>query len=86
MFHNTCLNYIVTYYDQERDRDGFDKIPINILHTDTCTGQYKCRKLFYKLTTFAERHPGSITVHKFAQKFKFKGPWDATGLNSQRRN
>ena len=42
-------------------------------------GQYKCRKHFYKLTTFAERHPGSIAVHKFSQKFKFKGPWDATG-------
>ena len=49
------------------------------MHTDNCARQYKCRQNFFKLTTFGERHPGSIAVHKFAQKFKFKGPWDATG-------
>ena len=74
MFHNTCL-----YYNQERERDGFDKIPISILHMDNCAGLYKCRQNLYKLTTFSERHSGSIAMHKSAQKFKFKGPWDATG-------
>ena len=28
--------------------------------------------------TFVERHPGATAVHKFMQKFRFKGPWDAT--------
>ena len=66
VFHNTCLDYIVTYYDKEKERYDFDKIPINILYTDNCAGQYKFRQIFYKLTMFAERHPGSVAVHKFS--------------------
>ena len=79
VFHNTCLDYVVDYYDGERERAGCEKIPMNILHTDNCAGQYKCRQNFLKLTTFTDRHPGTYAQHKFAQKFKFKGPWDATG-------
>ena len=79
VFHNTCLDYIVSYYDAERLARGQEKILINIINTDNCGGQYKCRQNILKLATFHERHPGSRTVHKFAQKFRFKGPWDATG-------
>ena len=79
VFHNTCLDYVVYYYDGERERDGREKILINILHTDNCAGQYKCRQNLLKLTTFTDRRPGTYAQHRFAQKFKFKGPWDATG-------
>ena len=48
------------------------------MYTDNCAGQYKCRQNIFQLASFPERHPGSRAVHKFAQKFKFKGPWDAT--------
>ena len=53
-------------------------VPINIVWTDNCPTQYKCRQNFWKVATSASRNK-SIIVHKFAQKYRFKGPWDATG-------
>ena len=39
VFHNTCLDYIVNFYDGERERAALQKIPINILHTDNSAGE-----------------------------------------------
>ena len=39
--------------------------------------QYNCRHNFYQITTSVDTN-NSCQVHKFAQKFCFKGSWDAT--------
>ena len=78
IFHNACTNHIIKYYDDERVEAGKNIVPINIVWTDNCPTQYKCRQNFWKVATSASRNK-SIIVHKFAQKYRFKGPWDATG-------
>jgi len=78
VFHNACLAYLRKYYDDERERAGKSKVQNNIIHTDNCPTQYKCRQNFFKVATFGEVN-GSRLIHKFAQKYGFKGPWDATG-------
>ena len=54
------------------------KIETNVVHTDNCPTQYKCRQNFYHVATFAETHHSRV-IQKFAEKFCFKGSWDATG-------
>ena len=66
------------YYDEERKDLGKDKITEMKIHTDCCGPQYRCRENFLKITTSKERL-AVIVVHKFAQKYCFKGSWDATG-------
>ena len=78
VFHNACISHLVFFYDSERADAGKPPIPNNIIHTENCLTQYKCRQNFYHVATFADNHPTRI-VHKFAQNFGFKGPWDATG-------
>ena len=54
------------------------KIGHNIMYSDNCPAQYKCRQNLFMIVTSADNN-GSCQVHKFAQKFCFKGSWDATG-------
>ena len=78
VFHNACLAHLISFYDSERSAADKQPIPNNIIHTDNCPTQYKCRQNFYHVATFGDNHQTRI-VHKFAQKYGFKGPWDATG-------
>ena len=54
------------------------KIEINVVHTDNCPTQFKCRQNFYHVATCGKTHQSRV-VQKFAEKFCFKGSWDATG-------
>jgi hypothetical protein len=47
--------------------------------TDNCSAQYKCNQNFIKVTRFASTIDGVTEVHHFAQKYHFKGVWDAAG-------
>jgi hypothetical protein len=47
--------------------------------TDNCTGQYKCNQFFLQIATFPENVSGVLILHQFAQKYNFKGVWDAAG-------
>lgn len=78
--HHACLKYIIKYYDKKRVDEGLQPILNNIVHTDNCPTQYKCRQNFYKVATFrsAYNHMCRL-IHKFAQKYRFKGSWDAIG-------
>ena len=59
---------------------GLTAIPFNIVWTDNCPTQYRCRQNFYHVANAAKTlHHKPITIHKFAQKYRFKGSWDATG-------
>ena len=51
---------------------------MNMVWTDNCPTQYKCRQNFWKVASSGTTN-NSVIIHKFAQKFRFKGPWDATG-------
>ena len=59
---------------------GLPHVEIHIVWTVNCPTQYKCRQNFYNISHFSSHfiQPTRI-VHKFAQKFRFKGSWDATG-------
>jgi hypothetical protein len=47
--------------------------------TDNCSAQYKCNQNFLKVARFASTVEGVTIVHRFAQKYHFKGVWDAAG-------
>jgi hypothetical protein len=49
-----------------------------IIWTDNCGGQYKCNQNVFKVATSSER-TGVELDHRFAQKYGFKGVWDAAG-------
>jgi len=78
IFHNSCLTHIIKFYDDERKQQGKDTIPINICHTDNCAGQYKCRQTFLEVAMSCSSRDTTM-AHKFAQKYGFKGSWDAIG-------
>ena len=78
VFHNACLSYLVKFYDKELEIQNKPPIANKIIHTDNCPTQYKCRQNFLRLASAGESHPTRF-IHKFPQKFGFKGPWDATG-------
>jgi hypothetical protein len=79
VFHNACLEHIAKHYRDEYEQAG--KPPINLIRvwTDNCAGQYKCRHNFWRIATFPSRVAGIRIVHRFAQKYQFKGVWDAAG-------
>ena len=79
IFHNACLEHVINFYDKERSDENLPAIKINIIHTDNCPTQYKCRQNFFKVATHCNHHGGAVMIHKFAQKYRFKGSWDATG-------
>ena len=69
---------MIKYYDKKkRAESNLPKIPNNIVWTDQCGSQYKCRHNFLKVATSYHPH-GSRIIHKFAIKYNFKGSWDAT--------
>jgi len=78
VFHNACLTHLINFYDDERKMNLKPKIETNVVHTDNCPTQYKCRQNFYHVATSGKTHQSRI-VQKFAEKFCFKGSWDATG-------
>ena len=79
VFHNACQTNIIKYYDKQRLDSGLTAIPFNIVWTDNCPTQYRCRQNFYHVANAAKTlHHKPITIHKFAQKYRFKGSWDAT--------
>jgi len=84
VFHQACLTYLIKRFDAQRVANG--KVPIqqNIVWTDNCPNQYRCRQNFLSVAKAASyRNHTSIIVHKFAQKYRFKGPWDGTGKLTQ---
>ena len=78
VFHNACIAHLISYYDKEREEQGKGKIATNIVWTDGCPTQYKCRQNFVHVAMSGKSN-GSRIVHKFAEKYCFKGSWDATG-------
>ena len=50
----------------------------NIVHTNNYPTQYKFRQNFYHVATAGES-VGAHIIHKFAQKYGFKGSWDGVG-------
>ena len=77
VFHEACLTYLCSFYDTQRKKEGKDVTPVNIVWTDQCPSQYKCRQNFWNVATSAEQTPHSICIHKFGAKYRFKGSWDA---------
>ena len=79
-FHNSCLNFIINVYDNERVVSGKPKISVNIIHTDNFSRQYTFRQ---KILTIAMFNPNngstSRLIHCFAQKYGFKVLWGTTG-------
>eukprot|EP00957_Ditylum_brightwellii_P115264 8789656-Ditylum_brightwellii.AAC.1 len=78
VFHNSCLTYFIKKYDEKRKSMGKDKIPFNTIWTDRCAGQYKCRQNFLQVALSCNTRD-TMLLHKFVQKYGFKGSWDATG-------
>jgi len=86
VFHDACIKYIQEFYDKEHTDEGLPLIEINIIWTDTCPTQYKCRQNFLNVATFGSKNGfKSKLLHKFGQKYRFKGPWDATGKMVKQR-
>jgi hypothetical protein len=79
IFHNACLDEIVSFYQEKFVTDKKPPVTIVRAWTDNCGGQYKCKQNFYKVATFGERHDGVAQIHLFAQKDCFKGVWDGEG-------
>ena len=79
------MNYIINFYDQRQLCQGKPPIPTNIIWTDNCPTQYKCRQNFRNVATSSERInnkiplTGANRIHKFGAKYRFKGSWDAFG-------
>jgi hypothetical protein len=61
-------------------------IDIHIVHTDNSPTQYKCRQNFLNVAEWAshQEYRGRL-LHKFGQKYRFKGSWDATGKHVKQR-
>jgi len=75
------MKHIISQYDNARQHaPGLPHLDVNIVWTDNCPTQYKCRQNFFNISHFSSNfiRPTRI-VHKFAQKFRFKGSWDAVG-------
>ena len=79
VFHNACLTYLIKFYDAERASKGKNSIPIDVIWTDNCDTQYKCRQNFLQIANASSQFGKTVLSHKFSQKYRFKGPWDATG-------
>ena len=74
------MTYIIKYCDTLREHQDKDPIPINIVWTDNCPTQYRCRQNFTQVAMASSKHDHKpMLIHKFAQKYRFKGSWDATG-------
>lgn len=74
VFHNVCLEEIVQHYKRKTPT-----LNHALVWTDNCAGQYKCSSNFLKIASFSERVGDVRISHRFAQKYHFKGVWDAAG-------
>jgi hypothetical protein len=79
IFHNACLKEIIETYKQQFLRDGGIVLSRAKVWTDNCAGQYKCNQKILKIATFPENVSGVLILHRFAQKYNFKGVWNAAG-------
>jgi hypothetical protein len=79
IFHNACLKEIIETYKRQFQRDGGRVLNQAKIWTDNCAGQYKCNNKFLQITTFPESVSGVLVLHRFAQKYNFKGVWDTAG-------
>ncbi len=55
-FHNACLHQITEYYRTVM------QLELIYVCTDGCRGQYKGRRNFYKISTFAKEHAAATFV------------------------
>mmetsp|Transcript_53785 Transcript_53785/g.62870 ORF Transcript_53785/g.62870 Transcript_53785/m.62870 type:complete len:289 (-) Transcript_53785:197-1063(-) len=70
---------LIKHYDAIQAVKGKPPIPINIVWTENCPGQYRCRQIFLNVDIAGGNHGNkTIVVHKLAEKYRFKGNWDAT--------
>jgi hypothetical protein len=79
VFHNTCLEEVVNHYKKKFKKEKNIVLNHVKLWTDNCGPQYKCRQNFWKIASFSDRVPGIAVTHRYAQKYHFKGVWDAAG-------
>ena len=77
LFHNTALDDVVKHY---RERLGLKRVYV---FSDGCRSQYKGKRNFRCIATFASRSNGVELVHRFAASHHFKGPHDAYGKDAK---
>ena len=81
VFHNAYQKHITKYYDRIQIDSGLPVISFNIEWTNNYPTQYRCRHNFLNTVSATSHHDHKpIITHKFAQKYRFKGSWDATGV------
>ena len=56
VFHNACMTYIIKYYDKQRQHANKEPIPINIVWSDNCPTQYRCRQNFLQVAIASSKH------------------------------
>lgn len=79
VFHHTAIHHIVDFHERElKDTHGLTLKQVWV-NTDNCSGQYKCRYVFYEIAVWAERHPGVKCTHTYAPVYEFKGVHDGVG-------
>ena len=79
IFHNAAMDHLVSYYQDKFAKENLPAIKHVIGWSDNCPPQYKCSANFGKIANFSDRHPGVHLSHRFAEKYRFKGVWDAVG-------
>ena len=83
-FHTDCLLHLLRHKEAERkpDENGEYGDFVYYIVTDNCAGQYKCRQNLYFVASVCAKEFAGRNVrleHVFAQKYRFKGNWDAEG-------
>jgi hypothetical protein len=76
VFHNACLDSLIEHYHLRFKGRQLDRV---VVWTDNCGGQYKCQQNFLKIATSPSGKRRIQVEHRFAQKYQFKGVWDAAG-------
>jgi hypothetical protein len=79
VFHNAGLEEIVKHYKRKFKRERNLDLNHVKLWTDNCGPQNKCRQNFWNIASFSERVTGVAVTRRYAQKYHFKGVWDAAG-------
>lgn len=74
--HHALLDYILSWH-KTNNEINFNEIKCINVRADNCSTQHKCRQNFYRTSLASTKHGVSI-IHKFAQKYGFKGPWGGT--------
>ena len=79
ILHNAALDCLTGFHQDKFAKEGKPAIKHVIGWSDNCPPQYKCSANFGKIASFSDRHPGVHFSHRFAEKYQFKGVWDAVG-------